>query len=235
MSIKSIYFLAIYTSDTLGDDETGDGSEGKPFKTILQAMRKAGFEPFPLIYVDGKDLQKYEEASKSQMKKIQKIWTREKYKQDDKTKKETEDAEKRNKNLEEAKKIIIVEDKSLPEAVKVKISDGKFQIMEVWIYVQNLSPDQFFLLQQLSKFNFPAQYFREKRIKVFGWVHRIRRQGKNLMFVTLRDGTGFLQSILNDKVCQIYNALVLQTESSVVLYGTPKMIPEGKTVSINLF
>lgn len=88
-------------------------------------MRKAGAEPFPLIYVDGKEGVKYEEASKSQLKKIQKIWVREKYKQDDKAKKESEDAEKRNKNLDEAKKIVIEEDKSLPEAVKIKICDGK--------------------------------------------------------------------------------------------------------------
>jgi len=44
----------LYSSEKHGNDETGDGSSEKPFKTVLQAMRHAGKEPFPTIYVDGK-------------------------------------------------------------------------------------------------------------------------------------------------------------------------------------
>lgn len=44
----------LYTSEKHGNDESGDGSESKPFKTILQAMKCAGKEPFPVIYVDSK-------------------------------------------------------------------------------------------------------------------------------------------------------------------------------------
>jgi len=125
----------------------GDGSEVNPFKTILKAMRHAGKEPFPIIYQDShKDNQKYEPASKSQLKKIQKIWVREQYKNEEKEKKLLEDEEKRSKNLEEAKAIIIEENKSLPEAKQIKIG------------------------QALS--------YRDQRIKLFGWVHRLRRQGK---------------------------------------------------------
>lgn len=52
------YFLIpaeIYTSEKRGSDETGDGTESKPFKTILQAMRSVGKEPFPAIFVDSKE------------------------------------------------------------------------------------------------------------------------------------------------------------------------------------
>jgi len=191
---------AIFTSEKKGSDESGDGSESKPFKTILQAMRHAGKEPFPTIYVDSKDpnaVEQFEVAAKSQLKKIQKLFVRESHKNAEKQQREADDAEKRQQNLEEARKVKITEDASLPVARKIRILEGTAN--------------------------------RDSRVKIYGWVHRLRRQGKSLIFVTLRDGTGFLQCVLNDQLCQTYDALTLSTESSVVLFGTLKLVPEGKT------
>lgn len=162
--------LEVYTSEKFGNDDAGDGSEDKPFKTILQAMRFLSVEPFPPIYVDAKTegkvkliifiyrllkfsnlrlislLQKFEPVAKSQFKKIHKLWQREQYKISDKAKKEEEDAQKRSKNLEEAKKHVLEEDKSLSPAKCIKIVDGKS--------------------------------YENVRVKIFGWIHRLRKQSK---------------------------------------------------------
>uniref|UniRef100_A0A8C6UI57 Asparaginyl-tRNA synthetase 1 n=1 Tax=Neogobius melanostomus TaxID=47308 RepID=A0A8C6UI57_9GOBI len=187
----------LYVSDKCGSDQDGDGTEQKPFKTPLGALLFAGKEPFPTIYVESqKDGERWAVISKTQMKNAKKAFNREQMKSDAKDKKEAEDSDRREKNLEEAKKIVIEKDPSLPEPPTAKI-------------------------QELEK-------KRGSRVKVFGWVHRLRRQGKNLMFVVLRDGTGFLQCVLSDKLCQCYNGLVLSTESTVALYGTVTPVPEGK-------
>lgn len=37
---------------------------------------------------------------------------------------------------------------------------------------------------------------RAKRVRVLGWVHRLRSQ-KDIIFIVLRDGTGYLQVVLS--------------------------------------
>lgn len=128
---------------------------------------------------------RYEPAAKSALKKVQKIWQREQYKAADKEKREAEDAEKRASNMEEARRIVLVEDSTLPPATASKIRGLRDMV--------------------------------EKRVIVFGWIHRLRRQGKALIFATLRDGTGFVQCVLTDLLCQSYEALILTTGSQAIL------------------
>uniref|UniRef100_A0A8D8S9C7 Asparagine--tRNA ligase, cytoplasmic n=1 Tax=Cacopsylla melanoneura TaxID=428564 RepID=A0A8D8S9C7_9HEMI len=193
----------VYTSEKFGSDETGDGSENKPFKTVMHALKAkctAGQDPLPNIFVDNKEegtASKYQPVAKAQLKKMTKLWKQDIAKSESKAKKEEEDAEKRVKNMEEAKKIVLQEDPSLPPAEKIRIKDG--------------------------------EKYRDKRVKIFGWVHRLRRQGKGLMFITLRDGSGFLQCVLGDTLCQTEAALLLSTESSVQIRGRINKVPEGKS------
>ncbi|XP_076465067.1 asparagine--tRNA ligase, cytoplasmic-like isoform X1 [Babylonia areolata] len=200
--VEALSLAEIYTSESSGSDETGDGSKDKPFKTVIQAMRKAGKEPFPPIFVDSKtEGERYEPVSKSQKKKVTGLWQAEQRKMAKKADEELEKAERREKNLEEAKKIVIEQDPSLPAPKRIKIRDT----------VAN----------------------REIRVKIFGWVSELRRQGKSLMFVHLRDGTGFVQCVMTDTMCQTYDALTLSLESAIAVYGVISEVPEGKTAPDN--
>uniref|UniRef100_A0A2K6R9P9 Asparagine--tRNA ligase, cytoplasmic n=1 Tax=Rhinopithecus roxellana TaxID=61622 RepID=A0A2K6R9P9_RHIRO len=163
----------LYVSDREGSDATGDGTKEKPFKTGLKALMTVGKEPFPTIYVDSqKENERWNVISKSQLKNIKKMWHREQMKSESREKKEAEDSLRREKNLEEAKKITIKNDPGLPEPKCVKIS--------------------------------ALEGYRGQRVKVFGWVHRLRRQ------------------------CQCYNGVLLSTESSVAVYGMLNLTPKGK-------
>ncbi|CAB4031059.1 asparagine--tRNA ligase, cytoplasmic-like, partial [Paramuricea clavata] len=159
----------LYSSEKFGCDESGNGSENKPFKTALKAMKFFGKGPLPKIMVDSKEeVMKFEEISEAQLTKLTSIFQQEQRKSEKREEKESEKAEKRAKNREEAKQIVIEEDPSLPNPRKIKIRD--------------------------------ATMARGERVMIQAWVHRIRRQGKILMFLVLRDGTGFLQCVLSDEL-----------------------------------
>jgi asparaginyl-tRNA synthetase len=68
-----------------------------------------------------------------------------------------------------------------------------------------------------------------QRVRVFGWVHRKRSQGKNMVFVTLRDGSGYLQCLLANELCRSVDIPKLSVESTVCIYGKLVAVPEGKT------
>merc|ERR1719414_1301997 len=117
----------IYTSESRGSDEFGEGTKKVPYKTILQAMRRYGKEPFPTMYQDAKEGSEahkegklYDVVAKSQIKKMTKLWKDEVKKADKKAKAEEEALEAQRKRAEEAKKITITEDATLPAAEEAK-------------------------------------------------------------------------------------------------------------------
>ncbi|THG94682.1 hypothetical protein EW026_g6838 [Hermanssonia centrifuga] len=61
------------------------------------------------------------------------------------------------------------------------------------------------------------------------WLGARLRSQKDIIFIVLRDGTGYLQCVLSGLVAQTYDALTLTLESSVELIGMLQAVPEGKT------
>ncbi|KAH7591834.1 Aminoacyl-transfer RNA synthetases class-II family profile [Nakaseomyces glabratus] len=67
-----------------------------------------------------------------------------------------------------------------------------------------------------------------QRVKISGWIHRLR-SNKKVMFIVLRDGYGYLQSVLTGDLAIAQQSLDLTIESTVTLYGTITKVPEGKS------
>ncbi|RPB26442.1 asparaginyl-tRNA synthetase [Terfezia boudieri ATCC MYA-4762] len=74
--------------------------------------------------------------------------------------------------------------------------------------------------------------FRGKRVKVNGWVHRLRSQ-KGMTFIELRDGTGYLQCVLTGDLPKTWDAQNLTLETSLSIWGVIAPLPEGKTAPDN--
>ncbi|CAK5266097.1 unnamed protein product [Mycena citricolor] len=188
---------AIHIDEATGSDTTGVGSADQPYQSLGFALFTHGAESSFLTRKDASAT--YEEPTQSSVKKAKKTaegLEKKKKKADEIARAEAAEKEKRLQVLEESKKIVLVEDASLPKATKSKIAQ--------------LEP------------------LRSQRVRVFGWVHRLRVQ-KGLVFIVLRDGTGYLQALLSGTATQTYEALTLAVESAVELVGTLQPVLEGKT------
>lgn len=110
----------------------------------------------------------------------------------------------RKKVLDEAKKIVLEEDLSLPKAEKIKLDDTDPQKIKLG----------------------DGKDVKGTRVRVFGRVHRERRQ-KEVMFITLKDGYGFMQVVLTGKLAKTYDALTLTRETSIEILGELRQVPPG--------
>ncbi|KAI0316575.1 asparaginyl-tRNA synthetase [Amylostereum chailletii] len=185
-----------HVDEAAGSDATGTGTPDAPYQTLAFALFTHGQDSKVLVRKDSTAA--YDEPTQSALKKAKKGadgLEKKRKKAEEDTQAKAAEREKREKVLEESKKIVLVEDLTLPEAIKTKIA--------------HLAP------------------LRSKRVRVFGWVHRLRDQ-KDIRFIVLRDGTGYLQAVLSGTPAKTYDALTLTLESTVELVGTLQELPEGK-------
>jgi asparaginyl-tRNA synthetase len=143
-----------------------------------------------------------------------------------------EDEEKRRAALEAAKSIVIEEDPSLPKARRIQIRDKDPQLIK-------LRPAKAPGVQKEEGGGTAAageekegeeeekkkKEQRGTRVKVMGWVHRLRPQ-KGVIFLTLQDGTfSTLQCVLAGRLAQTHDALTLTLQTSIVVYGEMWEVP----------
>ncbi|KAI9663922.1 MAG: hypothetical protein M1821_007413 [Bathelium mastoideum] len=205
------------------DDQTANGSESRPFKSLVHAYVHNMDTPVRRFLIrspagDSLDASQndssnppnktaiWREPSKSAIKKAR--GALESYKKKLATrsaseKEQQEQQEQRLKRLEEAKGNVPKEDRSLPRAIKVTIGHKNIR----------LGDDK------------------EKgvRVKVCGRIHRLRVQ-KQATFVTLVDGYGLLQCVLAaGDLTQSYEAMSFAQGTSIAIYGEMKKVPPGQS------
>ncbi|KAK5256887.1 asparagine--tRNA ligase, partial [Exophiala xenobiotica] len=206
----------VYIDEDVGrDDDSAVGTEGTPYKTLLHAMIK--HPPDSTTYLtrksetgpvgeDGDESARLEwkPASKSALKKATNLFEQHKKKQAKAAElaiRENAEAMKRQQVLEEAKKVIVEEDASLPAPTRIRLDEtdpAKIQLG---------TPDS------------PGT-----RVRVLGRVHHLRSQ-KDVMFVTLKDGYGQMQCVFTGKLIRTYAAMTLTLETSLAIHGELRSLP----------
>lgn len=202
-------------TDTGADDAGADGSEAKPYKSLAYAYIQNFEGPAPAYLTrasvtgplaDGEDPSArlaWKDPPKSAVKKAQGALDSHKKKvakQRQAAAAEEEKKRLRQQAFEDAKKVVIKEDASLPPAVEFSVAKKDVELGE---------GDK-----------------KGARVKIPGRIHRLRPQ-KHATFITLADGFGHLQCILTGDLTRTYDALTFAQGTSLRLYGELRKVPEG--------
>ncbi|EDO19589.1 hypothetical protein Kpol_1018p126 [Vanderwaltozyma polyspora DSM 70294] len=196
--------MSLYINEASGIDElTVVGSQEAPFKTpafaLYASQEASATAEEPKLFVFKTEENSYLEISPSALKKARKGCDglkKKLLKQKEQELKKQEQAAANAAKQMAALNIKVEEDKSLPQAKKVKI-DKSYGLLD-------------------------------QRVKISGWIHRMR-SNKKVVFIVLRDGTGYIQTVLSGDLALAQQTLDLTLESTVTLYGTIVSVPEGKS------
>jgi hypothetical protein len=160
--------------EATGNDSTGDGSPSAPYKTVVGAFIAHGDSITALVRqaTEGVAEPSWEPATASAIKKAKKLLAQHQ------TKLARQEELRRKDEVEGAAKRAL-ELKKLEDAKSIVLEEPASVATKIKIK------------QAVEK--------RGERVRIFGWVHRLRQQGA-MIFVVLRDGTGFIQCVLTGKL-----------------------------------
>ncbi|EAS35411.3 asparagine-tRNA ligase [Coccidioides immitis RS] len=208
----------IYIDEDVGrDDESAAGTDLSPYKTLVYAFLQHPPSTEDIQYLTRKSETgpvgedgdpsvrlEWKPATKSALKKATNLFEARKKKaakEHELALRQKEEAEKRQLVLEAAKKVVIKEDASLPKPVRIRLYEK--------------DPAKV----KLRDGDTPGT-----RVRVLGRVHRLRSQ-KDVIFVTLSDGYGFLQCVFTGDLVKTYDAMTLTLETSIAVHGEMCAVP----------
>ncbi|KAF2083772.1 asparaginyl-tRNA synthetase [Saccharata proteae CBS 121410] len=214
----------IYIDEDAGKDETTQqGTETSPYKSVQFAYLQHQATPQYLVRKSESaddEAKEWKPAAKSALKKATNFFEQQKKKaarEQELAAQRQKEEEERNKVLEEAKKIVIEEDTSLPKALKIKLDE-----VGPHIHLRSVA----------SQKEAASSEEHGTRVRVLGRVHRERKQ-KDVLFVTLRDGYGFMQCVITGKLAKTYDAVTLTRETSMEISGEMYELPAGAHAPLN--
>lgn len=233
-----IYYVALVT----GSDETGDGSIEAPFRTV-QMAGQAGRVPV--------DFAAWIKAEPGKLPTIQlrpEVRILVNKQESEKKKNEAGEEVVIESVFEDASKSALKKAFNLIEAADKKIIKNLTSVPSVPVSPASTGA----ALAELPSLPIvdplagsePARRVRVleavkmaggERVVIMGWVHRMRSQGRKLMFITLRDGSGYIQALLTgEALLECKEARLLIAESTVALYGRIRPVPEGQSAPGNV-
>jgi asparaginyl-tRNA synthetase len=195
----------VYVDETKGSDEQGAGTADSPYATVLGAFLARSSPELSVVTRRTPTAEdpspEWQPATASSIKKAKKLYEQQQ--------------RKSQKQAESAKRT------DVDTAAKAQMEARKLEQAQAIVLVEPSSQAKRIKIKQTVE-------CRGQRVRIFGWVHRLRQQG-GLTFVVLRDGTGYLQCVLSGDLAQTYDAITLQLESTIQITGTINALPEGKT------
>lgn len=211
----------VYVDEAIGSDDSPSGTQEKPWKSFILAYNEHGDGVSYLVRKTEDDTptgetvtngeRQWNAPAKSAMKKAVAYAEAQRKKagkeKDLAIRQQQEDAS-RQKVLDDAKKVIISEDKTLPAATRIKLDDTSIKLGSGQRDGEDKSTS------------------RGTRVRVFGRVHRERKQ-KEVLFVTLRDGYGFMQCVMTGDLAKTYDAITLTRETAMEVTGEMWEVPAG--------
>lgn len=176
LTFVAFILVLAHVDETKGSDETGNGSVEAPYQSAVKALQAHGdsvkIQVWKAAAAEG-ETSGYTAISGAALKKA--------------VKKVGELEKKAKKVAEQAAELAAKEQAAAEERERV------LEAAKAVVLKQDPSlPAATKIKVRNSVEN------RGKRVRVSGWVHRLRVQGKNMTFIILRDGTGYLQCVLTD-------------------------------------